>query len=69
MATADEPSVVETRASCAQNVPVGELVLVDVQKVPLHLPRNAACPSTLSCTYAFDLYDRLILSPKGLQDP
>ncbi|KAG1886345.1 uncharacterized protein F5891DRAFT_1201130 [Suillus fuscotomentosus] len=56
-------------ACCAHNVPATELVLVDIQKVPLHLLRNDCLPEhTLPQTYAFELYERAILYPKGLQD-
>lgn len=56
--------------SCSHNIPVGELVLVDVKKVPLHLLRNDCLPEhTFLCTYAFELYDHTILYPKGLEDP
>ncbi|KAG1763819.1 hypothetical protein EV702DRAFT_151513 [Suillus placidus] len=41
-------------ACCAHNAPVGELVLVDVEKVPLHLLRNDCLPEhTLPRTYEF----------------
>ena len=54
-------------APCGRRTPVKKTKLVDVDGIDLSLLQNPSLPTkVLPTTYAFDLYDRALLHPKGM---
>ncbi|RPD64416.1 hypothetical protein L226DRAFT_460877, partial [Lentinus tigrinus ALCF2SS1-7] len=57
-------------AACARRTQSHDIELIHPRDIDLTLLRNDALPpAVVPTTYAFDLYDRAILYPKGMSDP